>query len=151
MVEKFLIQFAASYGGTVAFSVLFFVPREFYSYCGSIGAIGWTIYWVLTNCLQISDLVGTFGAAAFVVLSSRICGVYKKCPATLFLLSGIFPLVPGVGIYWSIYYLIMGETILFLNAARHTIGIALAIVLGIVFVFEVPQKRIHNFVIKFSK
>ena len=28
---------------------------------------------------------------------------------TIFLISGIFPLVPGAGVYWTAYYIVMDE------------------------------------------
>ena len=33
----------------------------------------------------------------------------RRCPATVFLISGIFALVPGAGLYYTAYYFIMGD------------------------------------------
>ena len=33
----------------------------------------------------------------------------EKCPITIFLVSGIIPLVPGAGIYYTAYYLVTGQ------------------------------------------
>ena len=90
----------------------------------------------------MSYFTGTIVASAVVVLLSRICGVGLKCPATLFMLSGLFPLVPGVGIYWTVYSVITGDLMEASRYGRQTFGTAIAIVLGICFVFEVPQKTI---------
>lgn len=142
MIVNALFQFAASFFGTIAFSVIFFVPREHYLGCGIIGGLGWLFYWWMTTFLELSYLPGTFFAAALVVVLSRICGVMFKCPATIFLSSGIFPLVPGVGIYRTVYYMIIGEMDQSSVYGRRTIGTAIAIVLGIIFVFEIPQQGI---------
>ena len=139
MIIDALIQFVAAFFGTIAFSVIFFVPREHYFGCGLIGGLGWLLYWCLTAHLGLSYLGGTFFAAAFVVLLSRICGVAVKCPATVFLSPGIFPLVPGVGIYWTVYSMIIGEMEHSSAYGRQTIGTAVAIVLAIIFIFEIPQ------------
>ena len=81
--------------GTVSFSVLFGVPREYYPYCGFIGGAGWLVY-----CLAELFLPGSgpcFVATAVVILLSRTAAVVKRCPVTIFLIAGIFPLVPGAG------------------------------------------------------
>ena len=48
MMVDALIQFVAAFFGTIAFSVIFFVPREHYLGCGMIGGLGWLFYWCLT-------------------------------------------------------------------------------------------------------
>ena len=99
---------------------------------------------MLTNATDVSSYINTLCATVFVVLFSRICSTKLKCPVTVFLLSGIFPLVPGVGIYWTIYYLIEGNILQCSSYGRHTLGIAVAIVLGILFTFEIPASTISK-------
>ena len=72
-------------------------------------------------------------------LLSRSFAVYKRCPVTVFLIAGIFPLVPGSGIYWTAFYVVTND--LERAGARGflTLKDAVAIVLGILFVFEFPQ------------
>ena len=45
MIWEGLLQFLAAGFGTMAFSVLFSVPREHYPLCGFIGGAGWFICW----------------------------------------------------------------------------------------------------------
>lgn len=137
-------QFIAAFLGTVAFSVLFSVPKEHYPLCGTIGGLGWLICWICTNPFHMSAVTGSFIATVFIVTASRIGSTVRKCPVTLFLIAGIFPLVPGIGIYRTVYYTLMQESAQSLYYGRQTIGIALAMVLGIVFVFEIPQKTINR-------
>ena len=137
-------QFVAAFLGTVAFSVLFSVPKEHYPLCGTIGGLGWLICWICTNPFHMSAVTGSFIATVFIVTASRIGSTVRKCPVTLFLIAGIFPLVPGIGIYRTVYYTLMQESAQSLYYGRQTIGIALAMVLGIVFVFEIPKKTINR-------
>ena len=137
-------QFVAAFLGTVAFSVLFSVPKEHYPLCGTIGGLGWLICWICTNPFHMSAVTGSFIATVFIVTASRIASTVRKCPVTLFLIADIFPLVPGIGIYRTVYYTLMQESAQSLYYGRQTIGIALAMVLGIVFVFEIPQKTINR-------
>lgn len=143
MLKTLLFQFLAAFLGTVAFSVIFQVPRRYYADCGGIGGLGWIVCWLLMQA-DVSAYFSTLVATIFVVLSSRLCGTWLKCPVTVFLLSGIFPLVPGVGIYWTLYYLIEGNVLKCSEYGRHSMGIAGAIVLGIIFTFEIPTKTISK-------
>ena len=58
---------------------------------------------------------------------------------TVFLICGIFPLVPGAGIYWTSYYLVTAQMRLAMSSGFAAMKAAIAIVLGIVFVFEIPN------------
>lgn len=151
MIVDMFLQFIAAFFGTIAFSIMFCVPRQYYPCCGFIGALGWIACWSIMNILGMSYFTGTLTAAALVVILSRLCGVGLKCPATLFMLSGIFPLVPGVGIYWTVYSMITGDWLECSRYGRQTVGTAIAIVLGIIMVFEIPQRWIAKAALLFVK
>lgn len=135
-----IVQVLAAAIGTVAFSVLFGVPRQYYIYCGLVGGAGFWLYLILTAYTGCTAPEATLFAASLVVLLSRFLAVWERCPATVFLTTGIFPLVPGAGIYWTAYYLVMDRPA---DAAANgfaAVKAAFAIVLGIVLVFEVPDR-----------
>lgn len=131
-------EIGAAMAGTVAFSLLFGVPRKYYPYCGLIGGAGWLVYslgvqrWEPEGAVLLATIV--------VMLLSRAAAVRQQCPVTIFLISGIFPLVPGAGIYWTSYYIVTEQLNLALHTGYEAVKTAVAIVLGIVFVFEIPQK-----------
>lgn len=128
--------FAAAIG-SFAFSVLFGVPRKYYPYCGVIGGCSWVVYLLFEN---FGTVIACMAATIAVVLLSRITAIKEKCPVTVFLISGIFPLVPGSYVYWTAYYLVMNQVGQAAEQGYMAVKIAFAIVLGIVFVFEIPQK-----------
>ncbi|MDO4327189.1 MAG: threonine/serine exporter family protein [bacterium] len=138
LADGLIGQTIAAVIGTVAFSVLFGVPRHFYGYCGMIGGIGWIVYACLEPWTGVQ--MASYFATVMVIVLSRICAVRERCPATIFLVSGIFPLVPGAGIYWTSYYIVTNELSLALDSGFTAMKVAVAIVLGIVSVFEIPQK-----------
>ena len=136
-----LLQILAAGIGTVAFGELFGVPSKYYSYCGLIGASGWAVYvflWMRTGFW--SEAVVVFLATVLVILMSRFFAVRERCPVTIFLICGILPLVPGAGIYWTCYYLVTGQLDEASTRGFSALKAAVAIVLGIVFVFEIPQR-----------
>lgn len=133
-------QVVAAFFGTIAFSVLFGVPRQYYAYCGLVGGAGWWLYLALTAYTPCTATEATLFATFLVVLLSRFLAVWEKCPVTVFLTSGIFPLVPGAGIYWTAYYLVTDRPAEAADNGFAAVKAAFAIVLGIVLVFEVPDK-----------
>ena len=128
-----MIQIIAAVIATVGFSVLFGVPSKYYPYCGVIGGAGWLVY------LLTLEHFSTAGASLVVIFLSRLAAVRKKCPVTIFLIAGIFPLVPGAGVYWTAYYIVTDQLWLAAETGYTAVKVAVAIVLGIVFIFELPQ------------
>ena len=76
-------------------------------------------------------LIATFA----LTLVARILSAVRRTPVTVFLLTGIFPLVPGAGIYYTSYYFIMGDMSRFSQYGISTVKVAGSIVLGIIFGF----------------
>lgn len=133
-------QIISAVFGTVAFSVLFGVPRQYYAYCGIVGGAGWWLYSILTAYTGCTATEAIFFATFLVVLLSRFLAVWEKCPVTVFLTTGIIPLVPGAGIYWTVYYLVTDRPTEAADNGFAALKAACAIVLGIVLVFEVPDR-----------
>lgn len=143
-----IIQFALSMIATMAFAILFCAPKNEWLLCGLSGAIGWIVYYVMFHHnlgLVLSTTVATFMLSIF----SRTLAVIRKQPATVYLLSGIFPLVPGAGIYYTAYYLITGESTLCYSKGMETCEIAASIVFGILFAFAIPQSWLNKLYGKF--
>lgn len=130
----------AAFLGTIAFALLFGVPRKYYLYCGLVGGMGWFLYEMLFQILHLTMTEATFFSTILVVLMSRYLAVRKNCPATVFSVAGIFPLVPGAGIYWTAYYLVTDQLKEAQSSGFAAIKAAIAMVLGIVLVFEIPNR-----------
>lgn len=128
----------AAAAGTAAYSILFGVPGKLCPLCGVVGMVGWGVF--LLTQTYASEAAACFAGAVVVVFLSRFFAVRKQCPATLFLIPGIFPLIPGVSIYRASYYLVMDDFEAAAQTGWSAVKNAVAIVLGIVFVFELPQK-----------
>ena len=84
--------------------------------------------------------VSTLFAAVMVCLLSRFAAVPTRCPAQIFIICGIFPLVPGAGLFWFSYYLTAGELDLSSHYGFMAVKVAIAIVLGIILAMELPQR-----------
>ena len=135
-----LSQMLAAFIGTFAFAILFGAPRREYVTAGLIGAIGWGIFLALTRYAAMGATFAIVLSTAVVCILSRYASVLRKCPSTVFLLCGIFPLVPGAGIFWFTYYLVSNQFQLSLTTGFTAAKAAIAIVLGIIFAMELPQR-----------
>lgn len=138
MSMHLFFEFLNAAVGTMAFALLFQVPKQYYVNCGIIGGCGWLCYKLLLSGCGL--FASTFFTTVLVVFLSRLSAVYRHCPVTVFLIAGIFPLVPGAGIYWTAYYVVTDQLAKASARGFLTLKIAVAIVLGILFVFEFPQK-----------
>ena len=133
-------QLLAAALGTVAFTILFGTPRKYYLHCAIVGAAGWALHLALVRYAGFGNTAATFFATVLVILLSRFLAVHERCPVTVFLLAGIIPLVPGTGIYWTAFHIVTGQLELALESGLSAMQAAIAIVFGIVLVFELPQK-----------
>ena len=68
----------------------------------------------------------------------RCLAIQRKAPTILFLVCGIFPLVPGAAIYYTAYNFFMGQEALALQYGMDTIKMAIAIGLGIGAAYSLP-------------
>ena len=133
-----VVQFVVSLMATLSFAVLFSAPTKELFFCGLTGAVGWIVYLIFLDhnaSIPIANLIATFA----LTLISRVIASVRKNPVTLYLITGIFPIVPGAGIYYTSYYFIMNDMEQFSNYGMQTIKVAGAIVLGTVFGFALPQ------------
>lgn len=133
-----LLQFILSMLATLSFAILFSAPKSQLFFCGLTGAIGWIVYVICMNGdlgIVISNLIAAF---ALTIISRTIASIQKN-PVTVYLISGIFPLVPGAGIYYTSYYFIMNEMGQSSQSGMETVKVAGAIVLGILFGFGMPH------------
>lgn len=140
-----LLQALAAFIGTAAFALLFGIDREHYVPAGVIGAIGWALYLILVRNCGASPVTATLAASTLVCIVSRMAAIPFRIPAQGFLLCGIFPLVPGAGIFWFTYYLTDSQFDLSMHSGWMASKVAIAIVLGIIIAMELPQRLFsHN-------
>ena len=142
-IGELAAQFFIAGAGTLSFAVLFGCPRKSLPFCGLVGAVGWFVY-------ELAVMLGADSAAASLLavipltLLTRVFAIVLKMPVTVFLLSGIFPLVPGAGIYYTAYYFIQGNNALALSNGISTFKVAVALAIGITLVLSVPIPKRHR-------
>lgn len=134
MIDQIIISMLA----TLAFVILFNAPKKEYFFCAITGCVGWMTYRLCIN-YGTGTALASLWAAVVLTLLARILSAIRRTPVTIFLVTGIFTLVPGAGVYYASYYLIMNDIAQFMSKGLETFKIAGAIVLGIVFGLALPQ------------
>lgn len=142
-ISELTAQFFLAAAGTLSFAILFACPRRCLPYCALVGAVGWLGYELLTLLGADAATASLLSVIPLTILT-RVFAITQKTPVTVFLLSGIFPLVPGAGIYYTAYYFLQGEQELFASKGGETFKVALALALGIALVCSLPLPSGHE-------
>lgn len=137
------LQVAVAFVSTIAFAVIFHAPKKELLYTGLTGGAGWLVY-LLAQSFGSGAVASSFLATLALAWLSRAFSFARKTPVTVFLICGIFPLVPGAGIYYTGYNFFMGNDALALEKGLETIKIAVAIALGTGIVQSLPPFLFHR-------
>ncbi len=135
---EWMLQTVVAFISTIAFAIIFHTPKRQYIFCGLVGGFGWLIYIVYLHFTGDSVFASFFAALALSYLG-RIFSFWRKAPLPIFLISGIFPIVPGAGIYYTGYHIFMNDNLAAASTGLETIKIAIAIALGIGIVISLPR------------
>ena len=127
MIVNYIIQFVIAMIATLAFAIVFSAPKSELLYCGISGGIGWIFYFRIMEALgapTLGNVVGSFLLTVF----SRTFAAKRKNPVTIYIIAGIFPLVPGAGIYYTSYYLITNTVSNFVKSTAVCISAYLSVI-----------------------
>ena len=139
---EFVLQVVSAFIGVVAVAVSFQVPKKYLVLAGVTGAGGWFVELVMEEVLK-GSIFASFLAAFLVAVLSHIFARVSKAPVTLYLVTGILPLVPGVGMYRTVYYLLQSNQEQTSYYLSYTLQIAGMIALAI-FVVDSFFKRFYK-------
>ena len=116
--------------GAIGFGMIFNV-HGLKLLMGCIGGfLSWLVYLLLAGCFETDIPQYFLGTVAMAVFSEIMARIFKA-PVTVFLCSGLIPLVPGSTIYYTMEYFVNGEMDLCIEKGTYTIEIAAALALGI--------------------
>ncbi|MBQ0079481.1 MAG: threonine/serine exporter family protein [Eubacterium sp.] len=138
-MSEIIIQTLLAAGGTMGFCVLFHVPIRHIPVCGIIGGCAWGLYQLIILNNASSPVMATFMAAALVGLLSDLASRIIKEAATIFIIPGILPLVPGAYIFYAMQALVRNDMMDTSTYLTDTIKLAAAIALGLLAVGAVTK------------
>lgn len=124
-------HFSASFLTALGFSILYNVPKKAIIPASITGGIGWTVYFLLVNYLDVLDFFVTIIASFMIAFVSQIFARRLKTPVIVFTLPGLIPLVPGGAAYNMMRAFVEGNTELGFQFATTTFLTAGALALGV--------------------
>lgn len=123
---------------TCGFAIFFNVQPKLLLWTAPIGALGWLVY-VLGVFNYENPMIYSFAAAAVISLCSEILARRLKQPAILFVIPGILPLVPGVGLYQTVYSIMFKKYGLAATIGTKSVIVSIGIALGILVVASLSR------------
>ena len=124
-----IIELLAGFTGSLGFAVLFHVSKEKLFLAGFGGFLSWAVYQFM-GIWVASDVPRFFVSSVVVTLYAEILARVMKCPATIFLVVGTIPLIPGGGLYRTMRFFMLGDYAAFSKQGLTTVFLAVAIAVG---------------------
>ncbi len=138
-----ILQIIGAFVGTLLFAVVFNTSKNELFFCGLTGALGWTVYLISFHFIH-GTVVSSFFASFVISLAAQVLARVRKNPVTVFQIAGIFPLVPGAGMYQTLYYVVNEDYNQSIQSFFITLEIAGSIAIGMVLVSSINRLIFHN-------
>ena len=124
------LKIAAVFLMGLAVGVLYRVPRGKLLYGSLNAAAGWLVMYEML-AMGASVVAANFGGSLVVGAASELLARRLRKPATIFIIPGFIPLVPGREAYTTMRYLVEGDYPHAFSMGVQTLFIAGAIAFGI--------------------
>ena len=123
---------------TLGFGILFNIKGKNLIIATIGGGLSWFTYLFLMH-FHAGELLSYFIAALICSIFSEFMARVNKTPVTTFIVCGIIPLVPGMGMYNTMLEFTRGNANLGISKCLETISIASAIAVGIALVSSLTK------------
>lgn len=127
-----VIYFFAATIATAGFSLMFNAPRRTMLAASIGGGLSYVVYEAILGASPQNFILAGFLSAFLVGIIGEILARRYQTPATIFILPGLIPLVPGAGMYYAMSALIEQDYGLFARTSVETFFIAASLSLGVV-------------------
>ena len=137
-IIRIAIVLSAGIIGSIGFSLVFGVAKKhflFALFSAVISCLAFEIVALLGWGLFMSSFIGAGLAAAY----SDIMAHKIKTPATVMIIIGMIPLVPGARLYYTMYGIVNSDAEMFSSYGRSALLIAAGIAVGIIAVTAISR------------
>lgn len=128
-----MIKVMSALLATIFIAILFQVPKRNVVLTALGGGLGCLIN-ELCLLAGLSNFFSIFLASLTLAMYSEIMARVRKTTVPTFLISGLFPLVPGAGMYYTMLAIVHHELDNALSTGINTLSTAALMALGILFV-----------------
>ncbi|MGL5379573.1 threonine/serine exporter family protein [Clostridium sp.] len=128
-----IIQTFIAFIATLGFGILFNIKGKNLFFAAFGGALSWFIY-LLCLELKFTTISSLFISSLIFSAYSEIFARVLKTPVTTLVICALIPLVPGGGMYYTMYEAITGNINQSLETGLTTLASAGTLALGVIFV-----------------
>ncbi|MGL4873801.1 MAG: threonine/serine exporter family protein [Clostridium sp.] len=130
-MSKYIIEIASCALGALGYALMYNVKKD-KIIAATIGGVFTITTYVIINGIFNEILFSTAIASAVITVYSEILARKLKAPATVFLLPGIIPLVPGGGLFYTMTGILTGDRQEFNAYGISTLETAAGIAIGVI-------------------
>ena len=124
--------------GCIGFSILFNIHGPGGLLCALGGVVTWVVFDLILKAggdEMFAYFSGAFLASVYAEVMARV----RKYPAISYLVVSLFPLIPGAGIYYTMYYAVHGNMERFAAEGTRTGAIAGVMAVGVLLVSTIVR------------
>lgn len=132
------IQTLASFVASLGFGIIFNIKGKKLFFAAIGGGLSWFVYG-LGLYLDFSTISSLFISSICFSVYSEIFARILKTPVTTLIICCLIPLVPGAGMYYTMYEAIVGTVTSSLELGLTTIASSGTLVLGIILVSTITR------------
>lgn len=101
--SEFLFKIAITFIAALGFALFYNVRKCHVLYATIGGVITWIIYYIL-HSMDAGLLPSCLIASMFAAIYAEVLAHIYKTPTAVFFLISVIPLVPGRGLYYTMFY-----------------------------------------------
>lgn len=125
-----MTQLITAFIGALGIAMLSNIHGRKLAYAGLGGLLSWVLSQVLARFIS-TEAVLIFIVSIMATLYAEILARTEKSPATVFLVSSIFPILPGGKLYYTVIYAIDSDVERFAASGISAVTTSIAIAMGI--------------------
>lgn len=123
MIFYWIRDLLACGAAVLFYGILMSMPKKPLIFAALTGAVGYVIY-RLVALYGKHEMLGYLLATLFAAVAAELLARKCKMPVTIFVLPGIIPLVPGLGLYRSMLCLVQNDLTGFMTEGVRTLFIS---------------------------
>lgn len=143
-----LLKILAVFLISASIGILYRIPRNLLLYASVVGVVAWLIMYytmIVGATVVLADFLASLAVGVMAEFLSRVL----KKPATIFIIPGFIPLVPGGDAYTTMLYMVKGQYVNGVAMGMQTVLTGGAIAFGI-FVSATIFRLVTNYNIERS-
>lgn len=141
---KLTIDLLISFVAAMAYGILFNVPKRALFWGGVTGLLGWLGYAGAPRLLGVGQPAAALCGSILVSVASELFARVTRHPATVFIVPGIIPLVPGAAAYRTMLLFLRGRTVEGIDMGVQTAFFAGGVAAGLLVVGSIFSAIKHH-------